>query len=203
MATHGTTLPGKPADKKRQNVDTNVNFALSVPRPQIIAKYQHEMGYVDRHNFYRQGILKLHTTWRTKRWQNRLQLEILGLSLVDAFLAAKQLLPRWQCENDEESVFWKFVCALIPQIDPRPSHMRIREDVADPTARCVQIRLGEKKIKTGTNVGTYRAVLGRCTSCRARNKSQGKIGRVRIRPGVVSAILESTSVVVTCAGLST
>ncbi len=110
--------------------------ALAVPRPQIIAKYQHEMGHVDRHNFYRQGILKLHTTWKTKRWQTRIQLEILGLSLVDAFLAAKKLIPRWQCENDEESVFWKFVCALIPQIDPRPSHMRVREDVVDPTALC-------------------------------------------------------------------
>jgi hypothetical protein len=52
------------------------------------------MGHVDRHNFYRQGILKLHTTWKTKRWQTRIQLEIIALALVDAFLAAKKLLPR-------------------------------------------------------------------------------------------------------------
>jgi hypothetical protein len=103
------------------------------------------MGHVDRHNLFRQGILKLHTTWKTKRWQSRIHLEILAIAIVDAFLAAKKLLPWWRDESDEESIFWKFVCALIPQLDPRPSHTRTREDVTDPTARCVQIRLGEKK----------------------------------------------------------
>ena len=177
VTTHGTTIPGKPADKKRQDNDTNVNFAINVPRPEVIAKYQQEMGHVDRHNFYRQGILKLHTTWKTKRWQTRIILEILAITLVDAFLAAKKLLPRWRDETDEESVFWKFVCALIPQIDPRPANMRIREDAVDPVSRCVQVRLGEKKTKTRLNSGTYRAVQGRCSSCRARNKLQGKKGR--------------------------
>ena len=69
------------------------------------------------------------------------------------------------------------MCALIPQIDPRPANMRIREDAVDPVSRCVQVRLGEKKTKTGLNSGTYRAVQGRCSSCRARNKLQGKKGR--------------------------
>ena len=54
---------------------------------------------------------------------------------------------------------------------------RSREDVVDPTDRCVQIRLGEKKIMTGINKGTSRAVQGRCTSCRARNKRFEKKGR--------------------------
>ncbi len=105
VTTHGTTLPGKPADKKRQDNDTNVNFALNVPRPQVIAKYQQEMGHVDRHNFYRQGILKLHTTWKTKRWQTRIILEILAITLVDAFLAAKKRLPRWRDENERGKCF--------------------------------------------------------------------------------------------------
>jgi hypothetical protein len=137
------------------------------------------MGHVDRHNFYRQGILKLHTTWKTRRWQTRIHLEILAVTIVDAFLACRMLLllPRWKNQSDEESVFWKFVCALIPQLDPRPLHMRTREDVVDPSSRCVQIRLGEKKIKSGHNSGTYHAVQGRCTSCRTRNKEQGKKGR--------------------------
>ena len=54
---------------------------------------------------------------------------------------------------------------------------RSREDVVDPTDRCVQIRLGEKKIMTGINKGTSRAVQGRCTSCRARNKRFETKGR--------------------------
>jgi hypothetical protein len=177
ITTHGTTRPGKPADKKRQDKDTNVNFAINIPRPEILAKYNSEMGRVDRHNFYRQGILKLHKTWKTKRWQTRIQLEILALTLVDAFLACRKLLPRWQRENDEESVFWKFVAALIPQLDPRPANARTREDERDPTAHCIQIRLGEKKTLSGKHRGIFRAIQGRCTSCRIRKKNRASKGR--------------------------
>ncbi len=56
LTTHGTTLPGKLADKRRQDKESNVNFALQVPRPACIAKYNEEMGAVDRHNFYRQDM---------------------------------------------------------------------------------------------------------------------------------------------------
>ena len=136
----------------------------------ILAKYNQEMGSVDRHNFYRQGILKLHSTWKTKRWQTRIQLEILALTLVDTFLACRKLIPKWQDESDEESVFWKFVCHLLPQIDPRPRHERTREEETDPTSHCIQIRLGVKRTASGKNKGAYRAIQGRCTSCRIRRK---------------------------------
>jgi hypothetical protein len=29
------------------------------------------------------------------------------------------VMAKWQDEGDEEGLFWKFVAALIPQIDPR------------------------------------------------------------------------------------
>ncbi len=136
LATHGTTLPGKPADKRRQGKDTNVNFALQVPRPACIAKYNEQMGAVDRHNFYRQGVLRLHMAWRTKTWQTRIQMEILAPALVDSFLACTKLLPQWvqvHHPKDEESVFWKFVCSLVEQLDTRPRHERTREEEVDPT----------------------------------------------------------------------
>jgi len=47
----------------------------------------------------------------------------------------------------------------------------------DPSSRCFQVRLGEKQIMFGVNRGTSRAVQGRCTSCRARNKRFEKKGR--------------------------
>jgi len=87
------------------------------------------------------------------------------------------LLPRWQRENDEESVFWKFVAALIPQLDPRPVYARTREDERDPTAHCIQIRLGEKKTLSGKHRGIFRAIQGRCTSCRIRKKNRASKGR--------------------------
>jgi hypothetical protein len=42
------------------------------------------MGWVDRHNRFRQDILGLHRTWKTKRWQTRIQLEMIGMAVVDA-----------------------------------------------------------------------------------------------------------------------
>jgi len=180
LTTHGTDLPGKPAQKKRQEFETNTNYRINIPRPQIIAKYQQEMGWVDRHNRYRQGILGLHDIWKTRRWQTRIQLELLGVTLVDSFLASLHVLPKWQMEKEEEqdgSLFWKFVIVLLKQLDQAANHETTRDDVVDPSSRCVQVRLGEKKIMTGVNKGTSRAVQGRCTSCRARNKRFEKKGR--------------------------
>ena len=180
LTTHGTDLPGKPAPKKRQDFETNTNYKILIPRPEIIAKYQQEMGWVDRHNRYRQGILGLHNIWKTKRWQTRIQLELLGVSLVDSFLACLHLLPKWRSDKDDDqdgSLFWKYVCVLLKQLDQTPRHERNRENEIDPSARCVQIRLGATKILSGINKGTRKAVQQRCTSCRARNKKLEKRGR--------------------------
>ena len=118
-------------------------------------------------------MLHLAKIWKTKRWQTRIQLELLGVTLIDSFLACLNLLPKWRDEQDREqegSLFWKFVCVLIKQLDQTPRNERTREDVVDPSGRCMQVRLGEKKIMSGVNKGTSRAVQGRCTACRARNK---------------------------------
>ena len=181
LTTHGVDLPGKPAPKKRQDFETNINYNINVPRPHIIEKYQHEMGWVDRHNRYRQGILGLHKVWKTKRWQTRIQTELLATCLVDSFLACIHLLPKWRVEKEheqDESLFWKFVCELIKQLDQVPRQERNREDnIVDPASNCVQVRLGEIKVVSGVNKGNSRAIQGRCTSCRIRNKKQEKRGR--------------------------
>jgi hypothetical protein len=206
LTTHGTDLPGKPAPKKRQDFETNTNYKILIPRPEIIAKYQQEMGWVDRHNRYRQGILGLHNIWKTKRWQTRIQLELLGVSLVDSFLARLRLLPKWQSEKDDDqdgSLFWKYVCELLKQLDQTPRHERNRENEIDPAAGCVQIRLGVTKILSGINKGNHKTVQQRCTSCRARNKKWRKGDDLRILHGVVSVILGNTSAKIKRAGLNT
>ena len=78
------------------------NWSKEVRRPHIIAKYQSEMGYVDRHNQFRQGYLKLAKNWKTHRWQTRIQLELLGVTMVDAFLACRAQMPNgktWTMRN--------------------------------------------------------------------------------------------------------
>jgi hypothetical protein len=80
-------------------------------------------------------------------------------------------------DEQDGSLFWKYVIVLLKQLDQAANHETTRDDVVDPSSKCVQVRLGEKKIMTGVNKGTSRAVQGRCTSCRARNKRFEKKGR--------------------------
>ncbi len=112
------TTPGKPAPKRRQDTEGN-NWLKEVPRPDLIAKYQNEMGYVDRHNNFRQDSLHLAKVWKTKRWQTRTQLELLGMSMVDAFLACRKIMPtsKWKEMEDSESIFWKFIHVVTGQLD--------------------------------------------------------------------------------------
>jgi hypothetical protein len=178
VTTNGTTLPGPSALKKRQD-RYGKNFNINIPRPAIIAKYQQEMGWVDRHNRFRQGILHLPNIWTTRRWQTRIQLEILALTLVDTFLACKKIMPKWQDEGDEEGLFWKFVAALIPQIDPREKDELMYEHDEDDecAAVCHMVRLGQKKTFDGKHRGEARAIQMRCTYCGVRNKRSKTPGR--------------------------
>jgi hypothetical protein len=66
VTTHGVTTLGKPAPKRRQDLQ-GTSWLKEVPRPGIIAKYQGEMGYVDHHNQFRQGCLHLAKIWKTSR----------------------------------------------------------------------------------------------------------------------------------------
>ncbi len=60
---------------------------------------------------------------------------------------------------------------MLPlQLDQTPRHERSREDDVDPSGRCVQIRLGQRKTVSGVNRGFERAIQGRCTSCHVRKK---------------------------------
>jgi hypothetical protein len=73
----------------------------------VIEDYQKNMGYVDRHNRFRQNLLGLHKIWRTKKWQVRVILDLFGIALVDSFLLARKFIPRWTEAEDT---------ALLPQV---------------------------------------------------------------------------------------
>jgi hypothetical protein len=176
VTTNGTTLPGKPAPKKRQDRHGRT-YHLPIARPHVLAKYQNEMGYVDRHNQFRQGILHLPSIWKTKRWQTRIQLEILALTLVDTFLVCRKLMPRWQTEGDEESIFWKFVCELLPQIDSRGREELFHEPEEMVERSCKMVRIGTKRTVSGVTQGFERAIQMRCTYCGKRNKRNNMRGR--------------------------
>ncbi len=101
------------------------------------------MGHVDRHNRFRQGLLHLAKTWKTKTWQTRIQLELLGMTLVDAFLACRVCMPKYKALPDDESVFWKFAHAVIVQLDARPERNTRENEPLSPITHCKHTPLGQ------------------------------------------------------------
>lgn len=170
ITTHGSTAPGQPALKKRQRTDGR-NYQIQVPRPKVLAQYQSEMGWVDRHNRYRQSMLGLSELWKTKRWQSRIQLEILGMALVDAFLLARHFMPKWRGQPDTDGVFWKFTRALLPQLTGTAAH---ESSSTGGHRGCVQVLIGKTPIKAGTNKGQLYAKQNRCSYCVANHRKEVK-----------------------------
>jgi hypothetical protein len=171
LTTHGRSSAGEPASKKRQRVDGR-NYRIQVPRPKVIEDYAKEMGWVDRHNRYRQSMLGLSEIWKTKKWQCRIQLEVLAIAMVDAFLLARKFMCKWRGQPDTEGVFWKFVRTLIPQLTQTPniSHNQPGEGHRG----CVQILIGKSVVQSGEKKGQYYAKQGRCAYCVSNNRKETK-----------------------------
>ena len=170
ICTQGVSTWGEAAAKKRQRADGR-NYAIQVPRPSVIKDYQKNMGYVDRHNRFRQNLLGLHKLWRTKKWQVRVILDLFGIALVDSFLLARKFIPRWKDAEDTESVFWKYVMTLLPQV---ASEYEGRQTVS--LYKCEQVLIGKQKVETGKSAGRIVAKQMRCTFCIKTNKKRRMTG---------------------------
>jgi len=170
ICTQGVSTWGEAASKKRQRADGR-NYAIQVTRPSVIEDYQKNMGYVDRHNRFRQNLLGLHKIWRTKKWQVRVILDLFGIALVDSFLLARKFIPRWTEAEDTESVFWKFVTALLPQVASE-----YEGTPAVSLYKCEQVLIGKQKVEKGKSAGRVVAKQMRCTYCIKTNKNRRKAG---------------------------
>jgi hypothetical protein len=106
-------------------------------------------------------------------------MELLGITLVDAFLACRACMPNWKAMPDHESVFWKFAQVVITQLDSRPASERLtREDeLADPTFNCKHVSMGRYKIATGPHKGHLKMKQSRCKYCKERMKINKEKGR--------------------------
>ncbi len=80
-------------------------------------------------------------------------------------------MVRWQEEGDEESILWKFVHVLLPQIGSRGRDKLFHEPQEVEMQCHHQIRLGNKRTIDGTHRGEVRVVQMRCTLCGKRNKN--------------------------------
>ena len=158
----GLTVPGEPALKKRQKTNGR-NYRIQVPRPKIIEDYQRNMGYVDRHNRFRMDILGLARVWKTKKWQSRMIVEILGMAIVDSFLLARKFMPAYISMTDIDSTFWQFVTKLLPQIYPEREGRSTVE--VDQRVVCTQIKLPSYTVASGKHAGRVKTKQQRCVYC--------------------------------------
>ena len=129
------------------------------------------MGYVDRHNRFRMDILGLARVWKTKKWQSRMIVEILGMALVDCFLLARKFVPAYMSMSDTDSTFWQFVKRLLPQLHPEREGSSSVE--VDMRALCTQVKLPTYKVSRGKHVGRIMTQQQRCVYC-VKNKRVGK-----------------------------
>jgi hypothetical protein len=119
------------------------------------------MGNVDLHNRYRQGMLRLHQAWKTTTWQVRVQNELFGTCLVDAFLTSQHLMPKWKGAT-EELKFFQWIGALLGQLEEMAKDndhvLRAERYAVVEAATCKQVKIGTTATQEGVNAGKKRAM---------------------------------------------
>ena len=133
------------------------------------------MGWVDRHNRFRQDILGLHRTWKTKRWQTRIQLEMIGMAVVDAFLVSRHFQPQWRhSDANTESSFWLYTRNLLPQLSPIHTEL-LQPSSSGGGSSCVQVNIGKRAIKsskTDNKIGSKYTAQKRCKYCGLQGRKE-------------------------------
>ena len=100
------------------------------------------------------------------------------MSMVDAFLACRKIMPKWKDMDDSESIFFKFMHVVTGQLDNRPWSERNREgEDNNPIHHCKHLPLGTFTVGSGTLKGTVKRKQNRCKYCKIRMKMRGQTGR--------------------------
>ena len=91
----GTTNPGNPCKRKRymrvekDGVYETTEYYKEISRPAMIELFFSCFGVIDVHDHYRQGSLAFERDWYTHSWWHRIFATLLGMCIVDAYLAYK------------------------------------------------------------------------------------------------------------------
>ena len=67
---------------------------IAVPQTLLIREYFRAANRIDIHNQYRQGLLAIERTWKTKSWELRLFQTVMGMTLVNGYLAFRHITDR-------------------------------------------------------------------------------------------------------------
>jgi hypothetical protein len=127
-------------------------------------------------------MLRLHKTWKTKNWATRMQLEVLGMAVVDAHLTCRMLMPKWRDRDDSESNFQAFVDVVVLQVDGRTEEqLDLEEQLAQAASPATTQARAECALVSGPRAGVRSsgaacAKMQRCFYCK-KEKRHNKEGR--------------------------
>jgi len=88
ISSTSSTLPGAPYERVRwrQEGDRAERVVLTIAQPQVVETYYKSCTQIDRDNRCRQGDLRLEHKLVTHDWSMRLNLSLLGMCIVDAWM---------------------------------------------------------------------------------------------------------------------
>ena len=110
ISTFGTSLPAAPW-KRLQKICNDAGqiqgVFMDVPKSNIVNFYFEAANSIDIHNHYCQYLLRLEEIWQTKDWWVRIFQTVLGMIVVNSFLAFVLF-----SENESKPTLKEFVNAL-------------------------------------------------------------------------------------------
>jgi hypothetical protein len=142
---------------------------------QPIQEYFQKANSVDIHNQYRQGILTMERTWKTKSWNLRLFQTVMGTVLVNGLLAFKFTTGRSPSLCEFTNVMAQALCAdEVEEADDGDTD-RTRAQKQSRTSKVV-VAPPSQRIKhalvKGTSIGVGgKRKQGPCNMCKDRHAS--------------------------------
>ena len=189
IASGSSMAEGKPYNRRRLrqvNEEANADpehVDLEVRQPKASELYYSACAMVDRHNRCRQDDLDLEKKLGTQDWSKRLNMSLVGICIVDAWLAYSQVT---QFKQEIQSEFYSFLAEELidnrvdegvrGRVRRRSTHQHTFDGTSpviatDGTLRCgVSVHLTPTKRKRHNRYGNETSYLlqGQCMICKRK-----------------------------------
>jgi predicted RNA-binding Zn-ribbon protein involved in translation (DUF1610 family) len=155
---------------------------FEIPQPEAAELFYSVAASIDRHNRHRQDNLQLERKLQTKDWSNRVNFTILGMHIVDTWLAWKGL---GLCDEGEtENVFYEYLAEELIENEydfniqtrnrrrregehssPMASPNAVGHDGSPKSGLGVYLTPTKKRRKLGNGAVTKSAAQFKCNVC--------------------------------------
>jgi hypothetical protein len=160
------------------------NIDLTVPQPKAAETYYSVCGKIDQHNRHRQSTLSLENKIETHDWSKRVNMTIVGMCMVDSYLAFKQCTGSTENQKDYYAYLSEeLIDNSYDRVGVTSRRMRSGVQVSPTAAAAVDLASGapragasihltptKKKRKRTDGTVTNHALQNKCRECRKKTK---------------------------------